>query len=80
MPSVTAHSMTNEQLRVLLALNRLLNDYAALKDYVAVIERRQGAANPLAQMDAVLLPSLRPPLNRYHDLLTGYFSSRGMHN
>ncbi len=72
--------MTIEQLRVQLALNRLLLVYVALKNYVTVIEQRQGAANPLADMDAVLLPSLQPPLTDYHDKLIGYLISRGMQN
>lgn len=68
------------RLRVLLALNRLLQARDALQDYVTVIEHRQGAVNPMAAMDAVLLTSLRPPLTQINRRLSRYFSARGMHN
>jgi hypothetical protein len=72
--------MNIAQLRVLIALNRLIQAHTALQNYVAVIEGRQGAANPLADMDAVLLPSLKPPLNQLTKRLNRYFIKRGMHN
>ena len=72
--------MNIAQLRVLIALNRLLQARAALQDYVSVIEHRQGAANPLADMDAVLLTTLQPTLTQLTDKLNRYFTKRGMQN